>query len=481
MNFFNRGILSLKRRKSRNITMLIIMGMILSLMVMGMSILYAAEDARVLARETLGGQVSLSYNFQDAVLDEEKDFAPKVIESHEAALLAEQENVVDYNAIAYAYGNGVNIETIGGTSNLERALDFSGTPITPPNVAVVGLHNSGLSGLLDADHVEIIEGRHLTLEDQGREVVLMEKSLADKNHLGIGDYLKVESADQGRELDLEIVGIYQAEGSRLSERMGGYGLQLSLIRSENRIYTPSAMALDLRENEITVGGSHIVLPSLGTDRVVYYMDAPENIQTFLEEAKEYPLDWESFRLDANDRAYRYMVEPVEEVSSLARKMILVTMIGGLAILSLVLMLWVKERNYETAVLLSMGESKKNIIYQYLSEMLMIAAVALIFAFLIGGFASESLGNRLMDRQLAEGEGEATLGEMLESRLIGLSSKGAGVDPEEIQPIEELEIGTGLYEKGKITGMSFSLMILAVLLPVSNVMRHSPKSILSRGD
>ncbi|WP_350342671.1 ABC transporter permease [Proteinivorax tanatarense] len=481
MGFLNRALLSVKRRKSKNITMLVIMTIILSLIVVGMNIIYATENASVFARETLGSYATLSYDFENAVLDEEKDFAPQIVDGEEAAKLAEHENVLYYNSIGYAYGVGGDIDIVGGSSVLESEVDFSASPLEPPNLAVVGVDNTELLNFFDDSYFNMAQGRHLTLDDQYSQVVVIEQELANQNNVTVGDTIEVKSADNQISYDLEIVGIYQAEQNRLSSRIENYGVQLSLISSSNRIYVPYDIAVNLRQNQVAAAGMNFTLPSLGTDRIIYYVDEPENVDVFIEDSQQYDLDWQSFKLDANERAYRYMVEPAERVASLAKRVILVTVIAGICILSLVLMLWVKERNYETGVFLSLGESKKKIIYQYLFEMLVVAVVAMFIAFIVGGFTSQHLSNRLMDRQFDDGEGAATIGQMLEERIISNANRAPGASSDDIKPIQELQVGTSFFEKLKIMIVSLGLMVLAVMMPLSNLMRYSPKSILSRGD
>ncbi|WP_353894171.1 ABC transporter permease [Proteinivorax hydrogeniformans] len=481
MSFFNRAMLSVGRRKSKNLTMLVIMTIILSLVVVGMNIIYATENASVLARETLGSYATLSYDFEGAVLDEKKDFAPQIVDGEEAALLAEHENVLYHNSIGYAYGVGEGIEVVGDSSIFNNELDFRSSQLAPPNLAMVGVDNTELLNFFDDSYFHMSQGRHLTFEDKYSQVAVIEQELANKNNLTVGDTIEVKSADNQLVYDLEIVGIYQAQQNRLSSRLNQYGIQFSLISPSNRIYVPYDVAVNLRQNEVTAAGMSFTLPSLGTDRVVYYIDEPQNVDVFIEDSKQYPFDWQNFKLDANERAYRYMVEPAERVASLAKRVILITVLAGICILSLVLMLWVKERNYETGVLLSLGESKKKIIYQYLFEMLVVAVVAIFMAFIVGGFASQHLGNRLMDRQFDPDDEVETIGQMLEERVITRVNRAPGSSADDIKPIDQLQIGTTFFEKLKIMVLSLGLMTLAVLVPMSNLMRYSPKSILSRGD
>ena len=84
------------------------------------------------------------------------------------------------------------------------------------------------------------------------------------------------------------------------------------------------------------------------------------------------------------------------------------MAGGVIVLSLILMLWLRERVYEIGILLSIGFSKAQIVGQFLLELLLISLPATVASLLFGslllsqivsGFASAdetgTLANNLL--------------------------------------------------------------------------------------
>ncbi len=68
--------------------------------------------------------------------------------------------------------------------------------------------------------------------------------------------------------------------------------------------------------------------------------------------------------------------------------------AGLAVLSLVLVFWVRGRLHEIGILLSIGTSKRQIIGQFLAELAIIAAVSSVFALGIGSVASSQISTAL---------------------------------------------------------------------------------------
>ncbi len=59
------------------------------------------------------------------------------------------------------------------------------------------------------------------------------------------------------------------------------------------------------------------------------------------------------------------------------------MIGGIIVLSLILILWLRERIYEIGILLSIGISKIKIITQFIFELLFISLPSIVSSLFLG--------------------------------------------------------------------------------------------------
>ena len=60
-----------------------------------------------------------------------------------------------------------------------------------------------------------------------------------------------------------------------------------------------------------------------------------------------------------------------------------TMIGGITVLSLILILWLRERIHEIGILLSIGISKIKIVTQFILELLFISLPSFVLSLFIG--------------------------------------------------------------------------------------------------
>lgn len=483
MNFLKRGYLAVVRRKSRSLILLLILVIMSTSILASLSIVNAAQKATILARESIGSHATLTFDYRQNIERSinSQNLSPNlnsVLAYEETALqVADHGNVVDYNFIINTYAMAENFTPVGSTSS-ENQGPYS---LTSPEIIVIGVSNTELLNSLDGDSIRLVEGRHIDKNSENEAII--ERNLADKNSISIGSTIELGQFNGEDVNGLTVVGIYENHETSILN-FNNIGVYSPIIEPANRIYVSYEMGKKIRPDEITTTHGNLRLPSAGVDRVVYFIDEPHNVQMFLDETRALPLQWDELRLDANDRAYNIMVEPVNRVANFTRKIIYATAIIGAIIISLILMLWIKERNYETGVLLSIGEEKSKIIAQYVCEVLVIALVAFTISTAAGSMISQNAANRMMDRQLnhiTEENGELTVRELVNQGISNSSRlrRIVGVSGNLGEPIETIDVRVSFAEVWKMMILAIVIIAFSVILPVINVMRFNPKTILTQ--
>jgi putative ABC transport system permease protein len=190
------------------------------------------------------------------------------------------------------------------------------------------------------------------------------------------------------------------------------------------------------------------------------------------------IDWTKFTLDANDTAYKQMMAPIETVASFSKIVVYVVALAGALILALLLMLSIKERMYETGVLLSMGEGKLKIIGQYVLEVLMVAILAFGLSCFSGKYIAQSAGNMLIQREIqTEQQSVQNQGFNNNIRTGGMGFNRMQGRPT-YQPIDSINVQITPQEVGQATGAGILILILGTILPAASIMRFKPKAILT---
>lgn len=90
-----------------------------------------------------------------------------------------------------------------------------------------------------------------------------------------------------------------------------------------------------------------------------------NADSFIKESQNNKnINFDQFKLDAGDRAYESMMGPIENVASFSKITLIIVTIFGVAILTLITMLSIKDRMHEIEILMALGEKKFKIIGNY---------------------------------------------------------------------------------------------------------------------
>ncbi len=282
----------------------------------------------------------------------------------------ELDNIKEIKEIITVYdglARTTNIKVVDGTQLIERD-DLSDE--YKNMLSVEATNNSEKNNLFSSGVFTIIKGRHINNDDRGK--ILIHKELAEKNNLKLNDKIKLELIDfnnnkNKKEYEFEIIGIFTG---KKQEKYTG----LSSDFSENMVfidYESSQKALNKPENNKIVSKLEI------------FSDSPENTKVALNKIKKIKTAWSQYNVSSDNNVLEETLESVEGIKHIINIMTYSIMIGGIIVLSLILILWLRERIHEIGVLLSIGISKIKIVTQFILELLFISLPSLVLSLFIG--------------------------------------------------------------------------------------------------
>ncbi|EAC3555102.1 ABC transporter permease [Listeria monocytogenes] len=498
MNFFKRAWLSMKARKGRSVLQLIIFTVVCVLILSGFTIQSAADKASELAREQLGGTVTLTVDREkqmQAMRDEaassdssstesKPQFESSPIDVSDANELAKLNHVASYNyySSTQALASGFDpIESSGDTSSSSDETSTTtetqgpgggqgGPQMVDADLSISGLLDSATSTDFEAGTSELTSGVAITSADKDKNVAMVEENLAEENDWKVGDSFTVTSSDGNTKVTLKIVGIYKTtdSGSDMAQNF-------SFLNPYNKVYVPYTVAN-------TIKGSNY---KNTVDSAVYTMDDAANISAFEKEAKKVDsIDWDTFKLDANDTLYQQMIGPFNSVASFSKNVVYIVSIAGALILGLLVMMQVRDRKYEMGVLLAIGEKRGKLIAQFFVEILIVALVSFGLAAASSHYVAQLAGNQLLAQQNSSTNETTT---STENRGPGGGGQGGpGGFGESVsnltkntEQIKELDIQVTLEDMLKMGGIGIGIAFISVLLPAALVLRMNPKTILTK--
>lgn len=450
MNFIKRSFLSLQSRKGKSLILLAIFLVVINLVFAGFTIQSASSKATDLARQQLGADINLKIDInkylEEQNSNQKANEARKVpgIEKKEADKLRNSKYLDHYNYLKPAIAELKdlhNVEPSGG------AQSFG--PNNNLNFTLQGVRDFSSLEAAQDKKLKLVEGEGITPKTVGKNVAMIEKKLAKKNNLKVGDKLQIGEVmdEELTTKELEIIGIYESK-----EEVPSFGGQsFALLEPANQIYVP-----------------YSVMNSM--ESAIYSLRDPKDIDAFKEEAKKLGLP-AYYELDAQDGVYKQMIGPIENIESFSKTIVIMVSIAGATILGLIIMLSIKERRKEMGILLSIGEKKWKLMGQLLVEVLCIAVLAFGLSLATGEKVSQKVGDNLLSSEIAKNEDKP------EDPIAKFSGNPAA----DVDPVDNIDVSISTEDLGKVGGIGLGIAMLATILPALSILRLNPKQILLKDE
>lgn len=246
-------------------------------------------------------------------------------------------------------------------------------------VAIESTSNTKKNILFNSGVFSLKEGRHINKDDVDK--ILVHSDFAKKNNLKLKDKVSLQLINMTKnkttikEHKFEIVGIFTG---KKQEKYTG----LSSDFSENMIFT------DYKSSQKALNTQKDIV-----NKLTIFVSSPKEMKTTITKIKKIQVDWSKYTISKNNNAYKEALDALNGVKDIIKIMTYSIMIGGSVILSLILILWLRERIYEIGILLSIGISKLEIIAQFILELLLVSLPSILMSLIFGN---------LILRQIASG-------------------------------------------------------------------------------
>ena len=292
------------------------------------------------------------------------------------------------------------------------------------------LFSSGVFSLLKGKMIESTDVHKIMIHEE----------LASKNQLNLGDTITLDIIQQEtgekKKVDYEIVGIFS--GKKQETYTG-----LTSDFSENTVFTDyqSIRKAISSESEEVVTGLNV------------FASSSEELLKMKQAIEALPFNWEEFVIEDQKQDFDDILESITGLQSMVQWMTVGILIAGAVVLSLMLMLSVRERIYEIGILLSIGIYKAWIIGKFFVELFLLTIPSIFVSLVLGPMMVQQLMNGFISMDSEQ------------SPLGNFISKGA--------------------QQGVITVFSQSYALLAIVIVFSLAvtlgifLMKKPKEILSK--
>ena len=349
------AIAYITRKRNRTLIIFIILTIVLSCLYSCLTIMKSSDEIEKALYESSNSSISITrkdgnyFNvneFKD--IEKLKEIEEKIIQYDGLAKLKDAKVVsgeqrINREDLSDEFKNVVSLEA---TNNTKRNILFSSGVFT------------------------IKEGKNI--EENDKNSIIVHEEFAKQNNLKLGDevdleLLDIEKSGKIKSHKFKIIGIFS--GKKQETYTG-----LSSDFSENMVfvdYSTSQEILNKSENNKIA------------NKILMYSGSAESTDLALNKLKELKIDESKYFVEKDSNAFEESLESVSGIKHIIKIMTYYIMLGGMVVLSLILILWLRERIYEIGIFLSIGTSKIHIIMQFIFELLFISIPSIISSLFLG--------------------------------------------------------------------------------------------------
>ncbi len=392
-------------------------------------------------------------------------------QSLDSARTQADEQVRDFNSQRDEFNNSQNAAPSAGPRsgsasgpgpnfNFSFDFDFSDPTLGRGDTAVQGVNSFAFISDVEDGNMKIIEGE--AFDESSENSVVISTELAEANSIKVGDEIKFKRASDEAEVTLKVIGIYQTSTEDFNY---------------NTVYTNIDSAKQfLSEEQLT---------ELSVQNVRYYLTSAEDKDAFLAEthAQYTTLESDGLKLDIDDSSYQTMVGPIEHVGSFAMTVMWIVIVAAASIITLIVVINVKDRRYEMGVLLSVGARKRNILGQVFIELVVVGTIGFTLSLATSQAIAQKMGENVLSQQISASQQEKEES-AVEGPQRGMNARRGGPvgilqqNQNDVKEIDKIDVSAGPKEYATLFGLGYLILIAALALPSINILRYQPKTILT---
>lgn len=451
MNFAKRAFLYVSRKKGKTLSLFLLIFIVAVFLISCFGVLNASERLSKDIRTSLGAafyirantEVSMNENGETEVKENSVNISQKEIDE-----VMETGEIKYCNPINYGFAKSDDIQFIPGEKHTEES-----------NMGkVTALRFSALAPDFADETAVLIEGNPITETDNKK--ILISEQLASANHLSVGDVITLTHAKLG-----ELGGAYMDE---IPVKTAYVQVEVSGIYKLNIEDTAIKPTAGVVENEIyasldVLDELHESVTGTYTGEVDFYITDPAQLESITRKVQLLPsIDWTTHFIRTNDFQYSKIADELHSLGDLVKILLVLVSVVSTAVLTLLLTMRIRGRMQEAGIMLAAGISKKQILAQFLLEVLSVAVLALALSYIASLGITRILGYSLF--------GELQPNLLNEEALI--TGAKSGIQIENYLKLSGAEISF-LY--------LCQLTVIAVSTFVSSIssMRLKPKEVLSK--
>lgn len=311
-----------------------------------------------------------------------------------------------------------------------------------------------LTGYSSIDSMsEFINGNYTisSISDDGIEAIfdtngcLINEELATLNNISVGDTIVVSS------VELKVIGIYTEKDDSFT----------MFTRGANTIITSTDVVNTLAGDEKVNVTPTFILTSY------------DDVDNFSSELTEKGLS-EYYSANTNYDEVKSATNSISNVLSFSNMFLVLTLVIGAVVLLIINQINIRERKYEIGVLRTIGMKKRNLIFQFLAELGMVAFVFIIIGAMTGALLSKPISNHLLQNEI---ESSRETQEEVNDNFGGHMNNHKAPGTINVEEISSIDAVVDLKVVSELMVICFGILLVGSLTAIVSIQRFSPLEIL----
>ncbi|WP_321386916.1 ABC transporter permease [uncultured Enterococcus sp.] len=492
MNYLQRGIRSVTRRKGKSFILFAVIFILGNVIAGAIAIQQSTENVEKKVKKELGATATVDLDY-DKLMEENPSGGqvPGGLSEEDIKKIGSSPYVKEYDYSVNGMIQVKNLKTYQMDSEnsafsvgMMQYLQLKGTNLTsPPDFS--------------EKKIDLTDGRMFTQEDldSDKPVAIISEELAELNGVGVGDQLVLDSnhysyssdgtsseAMKGDDHPVEIIGIFKpktVEKKKDDNAQNSMNDQIFQTEQFNTLYMPNNAIKAINKQEYETGKR--LTPDMYTDDFTeesmnqatptYILKSPDDVDAFKEETE--PLIPEFFKLSASTDQYEQVGSSMKKLSQIAGYVVMIAVGAALVIISLIVVLFLRDRKHEFGIYLSLGEKRNRVLAQVIIELLMISLLAMGISLITGNLLGDVVSNSLLSGDmLAE---TANNGMSNGMSFVAGANTASTISAEDITNAYAVKFSLSYIITFLAAGMA--TILASAILPLLYILRLNPKKIM----
>lgn len=497
MDFKKRAIKSITRRKGKSLILFAVLFILGNLIAGAISIQQATGNVEESIKNRLGAKATFEMDFMKYAKENQDNYS--VPEGPSLKMIK------DAGKLSYVKKYDYNVKTIMATDKMKTfqpETDDNTNAVIMGDDATVTLKGVNYAPLLDLEEkkAKLVDGRAFTQSevDEGKPIAIISKKYAELNNLNVGDKMVIdntvysynqkgersETPDATKDLALDIIGIFEPTQAKKSENSEGEDYTKSLMKEfyqsayQNTIYVPNKISIEESNFITNESGKAEGLSDKEIQEQtrlnamyspVYILKSPEAAEAFKEEMS--PLMPKYYNVKASTDQYDSIAGPIKSMSKLSQYVLIASVGAAIFIISLIILLFLRDRKHELGIYLSLGEKRLQIISQILIEVMLVAIVAITLSVFSGNFLAKGVSSSMMQantEQKASGDQAFSIG-------ISEEDLSSDVTTSDVKNAYQINLSLNFVIVFYLVGLC--TILLSTVIPLLYILKLNPKKIM----